>query len=61
MGPYHGNGFQLREQVDPEHPEEDFIIFESDKCGLVVGFYGNGLESIAVVDVPCKHRWVINP
>ena len=54
-GPYNGEGFVIREQRDPNDPSEDFIVFESKKCGIVIGFYGNNLKSVAIVDVPCKY------
>ena len=54
-GVFNGEGFVIRDQRDPNNPAEDFIVFDSKECGIVIGFYGNALKSVAIVDIPCKY------
>ena len=53
--PYVNDDFTIRTHRSKTNPGEDFIVFESRKCGMEVGFYGNYLGSVAIVKVPCSH------
>jgi len=52
---YEGDGFRIFDMIDPENPGENFITFESSECDIRVGFYGDNLQSVAIVDVPCRY------
>jgi len=55
-GSYIGDNFKIESVHSDVNPEEDFIILDaSERCDIKVGFYGHELESVAIVDVPCKH------
>ena len=38
--------------MNPEIPNEKFIIFYSARCDISAGFYGHGLDSIVIISIP---------
>ena len=54
-GPFVNDQFTITSRISPDNRTDDFIVFESKKCGINVGFFGEDLKSAAVVNVPCYH------
>jgi len=52
---YEGDGFRIFDMIDPANPDENFIVFDSPLCDIRIGFFGDNLNSVAIVDVPCRY------
>jgi len=50
-----GDAFVIEREVNTFHDENEYVVLRSDKCDITVGFYGAGLKSEAILEVPCSH------
>ena len=50
--PYKTDDYAIYHHHSPEDPTEDFVVFNSFKCGIKVGFYGHSVESVALIEIP---------
>lgn len=50
--PYEGNGFKIHNHRNEEDKSEEFVVFSATKCDIHVGFYGHGVDSVALISIP---------